>query len=48
MLTLLVGYPMAYAMARSAEWRATLMMLVTCHSDLYLIRVPCVDRHPQQ
>ena len=28
-LTLLVGYPMAYAMARTPqEWRATLMMLV--------------------
>jgi len=28
-MTLLVGYPMAYAMARApAEWRATLMMLV--------------------
>jgi putrescine transport system permease protein len=28
-LTLLVGYPMAYAMARApSEWRATLMMLV--------------------
>ncbi|OIQ43869.1 MAG: putrescine/spermidine ABC transporter permease [Roseobacter sp. MedPE-SW] len=29
LLTLLVGYPMAYAMARApSEWRATLMMLV--------------------
>lgn len=29
LLTLLVGYPMAYAMARAPdEWRATLMMLV--------------------
>ncbi len=48
-LTLLIGYPIAYGMANAPEeWRPTLMMLVILPFwTSFLIRVYSLDWHPQ-